>query len=283
MKKILFSLAAVVLCSCARNGDGINQSEILARVGDRTVTRAEIESLIPDGMPPADSLLRAESILKNRLTDILMDETAYRNLEGDKAEIEQLVSEYRRSLIRHRFQEQLVKDKVSSEISDADKMAYYEENKQQFMLKDNIIRGMFMITHVNAPNLNDVRKWYLLHTEEAMEKIEKYSLQNAVALDFFYDRWVNFEEIMARLPQQLTNPALFLKNNKHLETSDSAYVYFLNITDYRTVGAQAPYDYVTEQIYNMLANKRKIDYLQQFKDELYRDAVRKRQVQFLKE
>jgi hypothetical protein len=247
-------------------------------VRDKAITAEEVSSQIPKGLSAADSMLRAENIIRKRAIDLLMDEAAYRNIGDDKAEIERLVEEYRLSLIRHRYQERIVKDKMSEEITETDKLAYYEENKALFTLDDNIIKGLFLKVPANAPNLNDLRKWYMSDNTDDLEKIEKYSLQNAVIYDYFYDTWVTFADILTKIPSKLSNPTLFLRYNNNLETSDSSFVYFLHITEKLFAGNPAPYDYVQPQIQNMLLNKRTIEYLQKFKEELYRDAIKNRTV-----
>jgi hypothetical protein len=249
--------------------------EILARVKDQVLTRKEVERMISGNLSAADSLIRAESIIKKWTIDILMDEAAYQNAGDDKTEIDKLVSEYRRSLIRHRYQERIIKDRVSANISEYDQINYYEANKQQFILNQNLIKGIFLKIPVDAPGLNNVRKWYISGSVESLEKIEKYGIQHAIIYDYFYDHWVNFEEIMAKIPRKISNPTQFLKVNHHLEVSDSTHVYFLNISDKLLIGNPAPFDYVQVQIQNMLVNKRKIDYLRTFGENLYRDAVKK--------
>ena len=130
MKYALTFLFFVLLFSaCDKPGISPSQREIIVKVNDRILTREEIESQIPKGLPPEDSLIRAESIVKKRIIDMLMDDVAYKNVGDEKAEIEKLVNEYRRSLIRHRYQERIIKDKVSHSIRESDQLSYYEENK----------------------------------------------------------------------------------------------------------------------------------------------------------
>ena len=283
--KYLLSLPLFVLLftSCERSGSSLSQNEIIAKVNDRILTRDEIEALIPKGISSADSLIHAGSLVKKRIIDMLMDDVAFRNLGDEKAEIDRLVNEYRRSLIRHRYQEHMVNSKVSANIRESDQLAYYEEHKEQFVLNENLVKGLFLKVPVTAPGLDSVKTWYVSRKDEALEKIEKYSLQNAIIYDNFYDRWVVFDEIMEKVPYRISNPAQFLKINNHIEESDSSFVYFLNISDRLSVGNIAPFDYVKTQIHSMLVNRRKIDYLNEFGERLYLDAVKNGSVKFVSE
>ncbi|MDR1524418.1 MAG: peptidyl-prolyl cis-trans isomerase [Tannerella sp.] len=280
-----FILCAFLFSTCGKPGVEQSSEEVLVRVKDRVFTRGDLKSQMPNsnGMSSADSTIRAENIIKKWIIDALMDEAAYQNIGDDKAEIDKLVGEYRRSLMRHLYQEYIIRDKVSAEINEHEQMEYYEENKQQFVLGENLIRGLFIKVPVDAPGLDNVRTWYRSESEESLEKIEKYGIQNAILYDYFYDRWVNFNDIVLKMPHQISNPTQFLRANDHLELSDSTHVYFLNITDKLLIGSMAPFDYVRIQIQEMLVNKRKIDYLHAFGENLYRDAVKKGTVKFITE
>jgi hypothetical protein len=284
MKQALsFILWIILFSACGKPGMEQSSGEILVRVKDKIFTREDLRRQIPKGLSSADSLMRAENIIRKWVVDALMDEAAYQNIGDDKAEIDHLVNEYRRSLMRHRFQERIIRDKVSAGIGEYEQVKYYEENKQQFVLNKNLIQGLFIKVPVDAPGLDNVRKWYVSVSDESLEKIEKYGIQNAIIYDYFYDHWVNFDEIIAKIPHRIQNPAQFLRTNNHLEISDSTHVYFLNISEKLLVGNMAPFDYVQTQIQGMLMNKRKIDYLREFGENLYRDAVKNGTVKFMTE
>jgi hypothetical protein len=260
-----------------------SKGEVLVKIKDQKLFKEDVEKQIPKNISSSDSLMRAESLVKKWIIDILMFEAAYNNIGNEKNNIDVLVEEYRRNLLRHRYQEYIINDKVSSEISESEKRAYYENNKAQFILSDNLIRGLFLIVPVNAPGLDNVRKWYVSKSDDAIENIEKYSLQNAIIYDYFYDKWVEFDGVMLKMPYNVTNSNMFLRTNNHLEVSDSTHVYFLNISDKLLVGSNAPYEFVETNIANILLNRRKIDYLKDFSEILYRDAVKNGTVKFTNE
>ncbi|MDR1557481.1 MAG: peptidyl-prolyl cis-trans isomerase [Tannerellaceae bacterium] len=278
---ILTAAVGLILCSCKRTQ--ILDTDVLAKVRDKTLSRAEVLRIIPKGSSSADSLLIAENFIKKWVKDALVYEVALRNLEDEKTEIEQFVEEYRHSLFRYRYQERLIKEKLSADIRVADRINYYEENQKKFILDKGLIKGLFLKIPLNAPGLSDVKTWYSSSSVESLEKIEKYSVQNAISYDYFYDRWVSFDEVMANIPMQVTNTNNFLRNNKTVELSDSSYCYLLNIKEYLPVGSLAPYEYAEPQVIEMLINQRKMEFLRNFEEELYQDAIKKGDVVFSKE
>ena len=277
-----FFVFFIWLCSCKRVE--INEmKDIVASVGEETLGRSDVTRLIPKGISSSDSLLMAESIIKKWVKDCLVFDVALRNLGSEKEEVDKLVEEYRRSLIRYRYQERLVEEKLQADIRESDKLSYYEENQDKFVLDKGLIKGLFLKIPIDAPGLSDVKKWYKSIDVVSLEKIEKYSVQNAMIYDYFYDKWVDFDEVMENIPLQVSDPNAFLKANKVVEVSDSSYCYLLNIKEYLPVGDVAPYDYAGARIMEMLVNQRKVEFLRDFENELYNDAIRNGNVKFYSE
>ena len=171
-------------------------ADVLVSVKGRTLNRSEVNKLIPRGISSADSLLLAESFTKKWVKDVLVYDVALRNLGDEKEEVDKLVEEYRRSLVRYRYQERLVEEKLKTDIRESDKLNYYEENQKKFILDKGLIKGLFLKIPVDAPGLTDVKKWYKSTDVASLEKIEKYSVQNATIYEYFYDKWVDFDEFM---------------------------------------------------------------------------------------
>lgn len=275
----IFIAFVSLLCAC-KGTQPTDDAEVLVRVKDRALERSEITTQIPRGFSSADSLLLAESLVKKWVKDALVYQVALRNLGDEKEAVDKLVEDYRHSLLRYRYQEQLVREKLSANLRESDKLSYYEENQKKFVLDKALVKGLFLKIPVDAPGLSDVKGWYKSTSEASLEKIEKYSVQNASIYDYFYDKWVDFDQVLDNIPVHVANPNEFLKANKFVEATDSSYCYLLNIKEYLPVGGIAPYDYASPQIVEMLTNLRKVEFLKKFEEELYNDAVKGGDVKF---
>lgn len=250
-----------------------DEPDALVKVNDRILTRNEVESLIPKGTTSADSLLLAESYIKKWVKDELVLKIAQRNLGSDKETIDKLVDAYRRSLLRYRYQEKLIQEKLSDEIQESDVLTYYDTNKEKFILDKNLIKGLFLKVPADAPNLSEVKTWYKSGNVASLEKIEKYSIQNAAIYEYFFDKWVDFDEIRNNIPNQISNPESFLRTNKTLEVTDSSFCYLLNIRQVLLKGQVEPFEYAEPRIREILINQRKLDFIKEFEEELYNDAL----------
>ena len=198
---------------------------------------------------------------------------AQRNLGSDKETIDKLVDAYRRSLLRYRYQEKLIQEKLSDEIQESDVLTYYDTNKEKFVLDKNLIKGLFLKVPADAPNLSEVKTWYKSGNVASLEKIEKYSIQNAAIYEYFFDKWVDFDEIRNNIPNQISNPESFLRTNKTLEVTDSSFCYLLNIRQVLLKGQVEPFEYAEPRIREILINQRKLDFIKEFEEELYNDAL----------
>lgn len=276
--RIFFFIFTMFCFLTCQSNQMTEDSDILVKLDDKVLLKSEVTALIPKGSTSADSMLLADSYVKKWLKEALVYDIAQKNLGDEMDNIEQLVENYRQSLVRYRYQEKLIKEKLSDEIRESDKMSYYEENPQKFSSDKNLIKGLFLKVPVDAPNVNKVREWYKSSSETSIENIEKYSVQYANIYEYFYDKWVDFDEIMDNIPEHVSNPVLFLKNNKSLEVKDSLFFYFLNIKQYLPVGSVEPYDYAEPEIKDILINQRKLEFLRNFENELYTDAIRKNRI-----
>ncbi|MDR1103400.1 MAG: peptidyl-prolyl cis-trans isomerase [Tannerella sp.] len=277
---VFFLVAGMLMLHACRPPETV-RSDIAVKVGGQVLTQNEVAHFIPDGTPHADSLLIAEHYVTKWVKDLLTYEAARRNIGNEDADvIDRLVEEYRRSLLMHRYQENLIRTKLASEIPEHEKQTFYRENPKKFILSSDVMKGLFLIAPVDAPGLEDIRKKYRRKELNVVEDIEKFSIRNAVTYEYFYDRWVDAGEILGRIPVHIPNTSQYLKTNHSIEVTDSMYCYLLHISEYVLSGNVAPYEYVLPQIQELVINRRKIEFLKNTEEELYRDAVRKGQVVF---
>lgn len=201
----------------------------------------------------------------------------------NRDEIETMVKDYRKSLITNNYVEQLLSQQLSQTIEESELKDYYERRKQDLKLESNIIKGLFLKIPENSPQLKNFQKWYKQDTSEAIENIEKNTLQNAVGYEYFYNKWVDFDYIMDNIPSNVTDRRQFLQTNKSIEVRDSAFVYLLNIKEYKLAETEAPYDFIKEQLKEIFIEQKKVDFLQQVQKDLYNIAISDNQIKFYNE
>ncbi len=232
----------------------------------------DLAAVQPVGQSKDDSLLFAEHYIRNWAEDILLYEKAQNNIP-DNAEIEQLVKNYRKALIMHVYQQSLIQEKLAEEITEADLQTYYDTNKDVFKAEVPLMKGLFIKVPLTSPGIGRVRQWYKDERQSAVEHLEKYSLQNAVKYEYFYDKWIPASEILSLMPLREEKVDAYFAKNRHVELKDTAYWYFLNVSDYIPTGGQEPYEAARSAVSEMVVNRKQVEFLNQVKGDLYKEAV----------
>lgn len=232
----------------------------------------DLAAVQPVGQSKDDSLLFAEHYIRNWAEDILLYEKAQNNIP-DNAEIEQLVKNYRKALIMHVYQQSLTQEKLAEEITEADLQTYYDTNKDVFKAEAPLMKGLFIKVPLTSPGIGRVRQWYKDERQSAVEHLEKYSLQNAVKYEYFYDKWIPASEILSLMPLREEKVDAYFAKNRHVELKDTAYWYFLNVSDYIPTGGQEPYEAARSAVSEMVVNRKQVEFLNQVKGDLYNEAV----------
>ena len=171
-------------------------------------------------------------------------------------------------------------ESVSEEISETELADYYEKHQELFKVESPLIKGLFIKVPLTAPQLGSVRRWYRTENREAVEHLEKYSLQNAVKYEYFYDKWVPITEVMDLMPLKVPDAGEYLNKNRHVELKDTAFHYFLNVSDYRAVGEQEPYEFARSQVKDMMLNMKQVNFMKQVKEDLYQRAEKKDKIKY---
>ena len=143
-----------------------------------------------------------------------------------------------------------------------------------------MLQGLFIKVPLTAPQLSNVRKWYKTETHEAVEHLEKYSLQNAVKYEYFYDKWVSLADVLDLIPLKVADTEEYIDKNRQIELKDTAFYYFLNVSDFRPTGEQEPFEAARSQVKDMLLNLKQVDYMKQVKDDLYQRAVKRDTIKY---
>lgn len=239
--------------------------------------KEDLMSVLPAGLSKDDSTLFAEHYIRNWAEEILMYEKAEDNIP-DNVDVDKLVENYRKALIMHTYQQELINQKLTNEIPEQEMTEYYERNKELFRLESPLMKGLFIKVPLTAPQLNNVRRWYKTEKQDAIESLEKYSLQNAVKYEYFYDKWVPVMDILDMIPLKVDAPEEYVNKHRQVELKDTAFHYFLHVTDYRGAGEEKPYEFARSEVKDLLVNRKRVNFMEQVKSDLYQQAVNKKKI-----
>lgn len=266
---ILVIAAAMTGCGQEHNHKGKTP---LVEVSGEFLYKEDLQAALPLNISKDDSVLFAEHYIRNWIEDALLFDKAEGNIP-DNDKISKLVENYRRALIMHTYQEELVNQKLANDISEEEINAYYEKNKELFRLDNPLVKGLFIKVPLSSSDLGNVRVWYRKNNQDVIEKLEKYSLRNAVSYDYFYDRWTSVSDVAAKIPLKvLDTDANYLDKNRNVEVKDTAFCYFLHIEDFLGKDKQKPLDFARDEIKEILINLKRVEFINKVKEDLYQRA-----------
>lgn len=273
--KNLFTICTIVVgCFLVACGKQVNHHgrTPLVSVDDHYLYVEDLRVAMPEHISKDDSVLFAEHYIRNWVEDMLLLENARRNVDDDEA-LEKLVENYRRSLVLHTYQQQLIEQRLINEISETEIDSFYQSNQTLFRLEMPLLKGVYIKVPLKTKGLNQVKEWYKKKAPEEIEKLEKYCLQHAADYSYFYDSWLPLNEISSKLPLEQEKALSYIKANKYVELKDTLFNYFLHVDTLLDVGQQTPIDYAKIEIREVLMNMKRVTFMKKVRGELYSDAV----------
>ncbi len=273
-------LLALLLMGCRQEHDHKGKTPLVEVAGE-FLYEEDLRAALPLNLSKDDSVLFAESYIKNWVEDVLLFDKAEGNIP-DNERIAKLVDSYRRALIMHTYQEELVNQRLANEIDTAEIAAYYAKNRDLFRNEASYVKGLFIKVPLKASGIGNVRNWYKRNDQASIEKLEKYSLSGAVSYDYFYDHWIPVADVAAKIPlKALGSEDSYLDKNRDIEVKDTAYCYFLHVEEFLGKGEHRPLDFAKEEIKEILINLKRVEFINSVKDELYQQASEGNKINYI--
>ncbi len=272
---------SLMLSSCHKREEVkyVSGKTPLVELDGNVLYQEDLLQVLPVDISEADSAQFANRYIENWLSELLLYQNAERNVRDDK-QIDELVENYRRSLIVHEYQQLLIEQKIEQDITIQEIETFYNDNKNLFVLEEPILKGLFIKLPLSAPNQNSIIKLYRLSDDESYDEIEKYCIRNAPYYEFFYDYWHSVSDIEILLPSMEVSLQDYLNKNDFLEIKDDEFIYLLNVSEYLPKGSVAPIEQVENRIKRLLINNKAVSYIQKIKKDLYNSAIENNRVIF---
>jgi len=257
--------------------NGNNHEVPVARVFEQYLYPSDLADAIPDGTSSNDSMILAKRYVDTWVKDQLMMNRAEQALTEEQKDFQKQIAEYHRSLLIYSYRQKLLQQKLDTVVTQDEIQSYYQENTNNFLLGQDVIKGTFIKVPLTSPRLEELRGWSRSNKEDDLDQMEKYCISYAAKYSDFNNTWIYFSSIKPQLPMTISQPSRYLRYNRNIETTDSLYRYFLHVSDHLPEGEVAPLDMVSEDISSIILNKRKIEFFQDLEQRVYNDGVTRKQ------
>lgn len=272
----------LLLIACNEKKEALKGKK-LAQVGNQELFFTEVKSAMPDKMPPQDSTEFIERYIDNWVRRQLLYQKAEKEVKINEQELQKRLDEYRFALITYEFEKQYVAQKFSDTITAQEIKDFYEKNQQEFELRQNIVKAIFIKTTKNEKENEKIKKLMLSEKNEDRNELVQFCNQKAISYYLQDTLWVDFDELTKLTPfESIPNKVNFLKNNKISQMQDSEFSYLLAIKDYKISEQISPFEFVRDRIKSMILNQRKTLLIKQLEDELYKEAQKNKSFQIFR-
>ncbi|WP_252191200.1 hypothetical protein [Polaribacter sp. Q13] len=247
-----------------------NTSEIVAIVNTEKLFREDLVNILPKNISKSDSLVLVKSYIQNWAIKRLLLEKAKNNSSLETMnQIDDLVKDYKESLLINNFKEQLIKQQLDTVISDEELAAYYMLNKENFKLNEELVKIKFLHVDKNIKDKKNILKLFKSDSISDLEILEKQEL-SFKSYQFNDSVWTQLDNILLKLP---FSKEKLLKKTKFIEKQDSIGLYLVAINDVLERNSIAPLSYITPTIKQMILHKRKIELLREIEKIIVKDAT----------
>ncbi|WP_289022913.1 peptidyl-prolyl cis-trans isomerase [uncultured Salegentibacter sp.] len=271
---IVFLLSGFMLAGCSYL-EKEDDKEVVVRVNDTYLYKEDINALINENTSAEDSAIIVSNYINNWATQQLLIDRAQLNLpESQLREFKDLIENYKNELYTSAYKDAVVSRELDSTLSIEEKQSYFEENKGNFKLSDDLLKLRYVSLAPKNTKIDEIASYLTSFEEEDKEELEKISLQfkNYSLNDSV---WVKLKTVYNKIPAlTIEHRDKLLNKSNFLQVEDSLGVYLIFIKDVLERGEDAPFEYAEPTIEKILLNKRKLNLIKELEKDITKDAIK---------
>lgn len=254
------------------------ERDVIARVNETYLYKEDIQPLVGEGISPEDSALIVSNFVNRWATQQLLIDKAKFNLSIEQQEeFDELVKNYKNELYSKAYADALVAKQLDTFFNPTEIEDYYNNNLDNFRLNEDLIKLRFINLDKNSIDFKDIKQKFIRFNEKDRKDLDKMSL-TFKAFSFNDSVWVSSGSVFNKIgPLNDSNRSDLLKKSNFIQLEDSLEVYLVYVKDFLERNEQAPLEYATSTIKQIILNQRKADLVQKLEKDITRDAIENEQ------
>nr|WP_300439543.1 peptidyl-prolyl cis-trans isomerase [Christiangramia sp.] len=270
----IVSFAALCMVSC-NYFEQSDDRKVVVRVNDSFLYEEDIAALINEGTSPEDSTLIVSNYITRWATQQLLIDRAELNLpESQQEEFNSLVNNYRNELYTNAYTEAVVSRDLDTSLNSSEVEEYYEQNKENFILNEDLVKLRYINLAKNSNNLEELKNKFRRFNEKDQQELmdmglqfKSYSLNDSV--------WIKTKSVYNKIgPLTVEDRSSLLKKSNFMELQDSLNVYLVYVNDVLSRNEQAPLEYASATVREILLNKKKQALIKELEKDITKDAIK---------
>lgn len=261
-----------VLISCNSKPSHQQNTELAAKAGEQELSKIELQD---DFIAPAnskDSAYIIKRTIESWATEALFYQEALTKLTEDEIQVQRQVDEYKKTLINHIYQSRIVEANLDTVISKDEIQQYYEGHRENFILKDNIVKVNYYKIPAKVKVLNKMKRLLYAISPKDIDQLQTLCTQYAENYFTNDSTWLYLDDIKKEIPKLKDQEDYTIGKGRVFEFTDELYYYFLKIKDVKVKNSLSPLNFEKQNIKNFIINSRKTQLIKQYKQQLLQKA-----------
>ena len=278
MKKIgaLIGIAFLLLMAGCDYYQKNSKEVVVAECYGKYLYESDLVGIVPEGTTIMDSIQRVSTFIDSWVRRQVLIHQAENNLNMEELDLKKQMDEYRNSLVIYAYESQLINQKLDTIVTEDEIAEYYEQNKEDFQLRNTMVRVAYVILDEGNKQEEMFRKLMSDPDTLLLQNIDVLASYYAVKSHLDVDQWMRLDELTNIIPIEIFNAESFLKKNKFVCFDMNEYTYMVRFVEYLLEESISPLDMVRTNIKSVILAQRKKALLDKMQTSVYEKAKRDR-------
>ena len=278
MKKlgVLIGIAFIALLASCDYFQKSSKEVVVAECYGKYLYESDLEGIVPEGTPTMDSIQRVSTFIDSWVRRQVLIHQAENNLNKEALDLDKQMEEYRNSLIIYTYESQLINQKLDTVVSEDEIAEYYEQNKEDFQLRNTMVRVAYVILDEDSDQVATFKKLLSDPDTLMLQNIDIQATYYAVKSYVDVDQWMRLDELTNIIPIEIFNAESFLKKNKFVCFDMNEYTYMVRFVEYLLEESTSPLEMVRDNIKSVILAQRRQALIDKMQTALYEKAKREK-------
>ncbi|MAX01768.1 MAG: hypothetical protein CMC42_02280 [Flavobacteriaceae bacterium] len=269
MKRLIFLILSFIFLGCS-NFSNNNLNNLVARAGENFL----YENDLPEYISKNDSLIKISSFIETWAKEKVLFDLSMINLsQSKKAEIDELVDNYKVDLYINSYKDLIVNSRIDSIVTTEQIDSFYSLNINSFKLNENLVKYRYIKVPKDNNNINRIRRYIVRVNEQDRYFLDSLNFQFA-DIKLNDSTWFTERDVISSINfiNQNNKSKYFIKD-RLFSIEESNYINFFILDDILMSGNIPPISYLYERIKSTIINQRKLNLLKNINKEILNDAL----------
>ena len=271
---VLLAAALLLLSSCDWVSDLIHDGEVVARIGKHKLYRSELAGFIPHDASPEDSAKLAGQYINTWARELLFVDLALERLSKTDADVTREVEDYRRSLLKYRYEQQYLQERLDTVVAAPEIEAYYQDHQDLFALQVPIVRARFLDILKESADLEPLRKLMSSDKPEDLAEVDSVAFRSALLYADRSGEWLDMPVYAKYFGYDYGTVLSNLRSDGYIVMDEGeGDVKVGYVCEMQKPGTVAPLEYCADRIREIILSNRKHALLAGLEQDLLKDAL----------